>query len=346
MRDIDYNSLRREFLGIGLTGAMAGLAGCNSINVGSDEESPNIETAGFKFSYDEAAKQVQIEFIGGAAIDAGNVRIQNDAGREVLWAELGSTTAGVDEDIEAGAVAVLGPNILNWGTPIEGGETIRVIYTGKDTPATLTRYTPNSEEDQTPEDDSTTPEDGEYSFEKVLTNWSGSASTDDDEYITTIQTDGSSTAHGSPSSAQIVRTEGRTTLPQKATFEIQYTNNTVQNNMAVGLSTRDGDDTGVSGAVNIVNAEPAVDPEKTNYYTLTVSNGNDWWDADSFEVSDDTPTFEVEYDGTTARGYYNGTEIGALEVDIETPLYGRISLEDDPDTTTGDTVRLLDYSES
>jgi len=153
MRDTDYTSLRREFLGVGLTGAMVGLAGCSdsvTIKTGSDgndesTETPDIDTARFSFSYDEAANQARIEFTGGAAIDAGNVQIRHDAGREVRWAELGSTTAGPDEDIEAGAVAVLGPEILNWEAPIEGGETIRLIYTGKETPATLERYTPPGE---------------------------------------------------------------------------------------------------------------------------------------------------------------------------------------------------------
>ena len=156
MRDTDYTSLRREFLGVGLTGAMVGLAGCSdsvTIETGSDDEddgsteTPDIDTAGFSFSYDETAKQAQIEFTGGAAIDAGNVQVQHDAGREVLWAELGSTAAGPQEDIEAGAVAVLGPEILNWDAPIEGGETIRLIYIGKETPATLERYTPPGETD-------------------------------------------------------------------------------------------------------------------------------------------------------------------------------------------------------
>lgn len=151
MRDTDYTSLRREFLSVGLTGAMVGLAGCSdsvTIETGSDDEddgsteTPDIDTAGFSFSYDETAKQVQIEFTGGATIDAGNVQIRHDAGLEVLWAELGSTTAGPTEDIEAGSVAVLGPETLNWETPIEAGETIRLIYTGKETPATLERYSP------------------------------------------------------------------------------------------------------------------------------------------------------------------------------------------------------------
>jgi hypothetical protein len=139
---------------------MVGLAGCSdsvTIKTGSDDENtnenngstetPDIDTAGFSFSYDETAKQARIEFTGGAAIDAGNVQIRHDAGREVLWAELGSTIAGPREDIEAGATAVLGPEILNWEAPIGGGETIRLIYTGKETPATLERYTPPGETD-------------------------------------------------------------------------------------------------------------------------------------------------------------------------------------------------------
>jgi len=149
MRDDDYTSLRREFLGVGLTGTMIGLAGCTEyINLDTSSENndegpiPDIDTAGFRFDYDNERQAVTIEFTGGANIKAGNLQIQHEGGREVRWAELGSTTAGPDEYIKTGATAVLGSEVLNWETPIQSDGLIRVIYVGKETPATLDRYSP------------------------------------------------------------------------------------------------------------------------------------------------------------------------------------------------------------
>ena len=155
MRDTDFNPLRREFLGVSLTGAMVGLAGCSdsiTIETASDDENPdknsrstetpNIDTASFTFEYDSEAQQVAIEFTGGAQINAGNLQIQHENGNKIRWAELGSTTAGLDEDIAVGSTAVLGPDILNWATPIQTDDQIRLIYVGKETPATLDRYSP------------------------------------------------------------------------------------------------------------------------------------------------------------------------------------------------------------
>jgi hypothetical protein len=132
---------------------MIALAGCtDSINIeassnnnnseGDSASQPDIDTARFSFEYDADTQRTTIEFTGGASITAGNLRIQQDGGKEVLWPELGSTTAGSGEQIETGATAELGPNILNWGVPINSDDIIRLIYIGKDAPATLERFTP------------------------------------------------------------------------------------------------------------------------------------------------------------------------------------------------------------
>jgi hypothetical protein len=164
MHDTDYTSLRREFLGIGVTGAMVGLAGCsdsvtietrpddddteatNGENDGTSEESgnqnPNLELVELSFSYSEAEQQVTIEFAGGADIQAGNIRVQQGSETQVMWSELGSTTAAPDQNISPGATAVLSEDILNWGQPVAGDDLIRVVYTGRDSPATLERYSP------------------------------------------------------------------------------------------------------------------------------------------------------------------------------------------------------------
>jgi len=153
MRDTDYTSLRREFLGVGLTGAMVGLAGCSdsvTVETGSDDDdteestnqSPDLASVELSFSYSAAEQQMTIEFVGGADIKAGNVRLQQGSETQVSWAELGSTTSNPDQNISPGATAVLGENILNWGQPVAEDDLIRVVYTGGETPATLERYSP------------------------------------------------------------------------------------------------------------------------------------------------------------------------------------------------------------
>lgn len=147
MSSKDRSSLRREFLGLGLSGAMIGLAGCidgiapDSLS-GDDGSSAatDLDNAGFGFDYDGEAQRVTIEFTGGAQIAAGTLQIRYNDERRATWAELGSTTAGPDEDIEPGASAVVGPDVLNWETPIRGSGLIRLVYVGKETPATLERF--------------------------------------------------------------------------------------------------------------------------------------------------------------------------------------------------------------
>ena len=50
--------------------------------------------------------------------------------------------ADTNQQLDTGATAVLGPEVLNWHQPVGRGETIRLIYVGQDTPATLGRFTP------------------------------------------------------------------------------------------------------------------------------------------------------------------------------------------------------------
>lgn len=58
---------------MGFTGAMAGLAGCYNV-IGSNDEGSNIDTAGFNFSYDEVAKQVEIESSVAQQLTQGTYR--------------------------------------------------------------------------------------------------------------------------------------------------------------------------------------------------------------------------------------------------------------------------------
>jgi hypothetical protein len=154
MSNDQYTPFRRRVLSLGLTGAVVGTAGCTGmVNVetegdsesGTDdteEPSADIDAASFTFNYDLEAQQVEIVFDGGAGITASNLQVQHTSGREVIWAELGSTTAAPDEEISQGATALLGPNILNWEVPVLEDDSIRLVYVGNETPATLERYSP------------------------------------------------------------------------------------------------------------------------------------------------------------------------------------------------------------
>lgn len=146
MADGDYNHLRRQFLGLGLTGAITGIAGCaeyldrETSSEGNQSTSANIDTANFTFEYNAEAQQVTIECTESGGINGGDLQIRHESEREALWAELGSTTAGPNEEINTGATAVIGPDILNWETPIQYEETVRLIYVEKETPTTLEQF--------------------------------------------------------------------------------------------------------------------------------------------------------------------------------------------------------------
>jgi len=152
MRDTECTELRRDFLVLGISGAIAGIAGCtdsDSVESSSDNgdseadpsTSPDLDNASFSIEAHES-QQVHIEFTGGAEIEAGNLQIEQDDDREVVWAEIGSTDADHDEEIIPGETAVLGPDVSSWGGPVVEDETIRLIYTGTETPETIKRYTP------------------------------------------------------------------------------------------------------------------------------------------------------------------------------------------------------------
>ncbi|WP_135805590.1 LamG-like jellyroll fold domain-containing protein [Halorussus marinus] len=141
---------RRQFLRAGLAGSMLGLAGCARLaqvqeSDGEPEPTeapdPNLESARFRFEYDERARRVAITYRGGARIVGGDLQIRSTTGKQIAWSQLGSTTADTDEPIRADATAKLGASILNWDDPVDAGTTIRLVYTGQDAPATLGRFT-------------------------------------------------------------------------------------------------------------------------------------------------------------------------------------------------------------
>ena len=150
MKDGTWGANRRTFLRLGVTGALVSTAGCSQEFTTSSESDetertpPELERASFEFRYDTQQRRAMIEFTGGAPIRGGNVQIRTDSGKQVSWAELGSTTTDVDQRLEAGSTAVLGEEIINWGDPVAPNTSIRLVYTGQETPATLGRFEPTA----------------------------------------------------------------------------------------------------------------------------------------------------------------------------------------------------------
>jgi len=137
---------RRKFLRLcGLTGIGA-LAGCSGINTDESTQksrsTSNLGGANFDFEYVQDQDQVIIQYNGGAEIVAGDLQVRSSNGLQIQWSQLGSTVAGSNDRISPDATAVLGENVLNWEEPVSGDETIRLVHTGRDAPATLGRFTP------------------------------------------------------------------------------------------------------------------------------------------------------------------------------------------------------------
>lgn len=153
MRPDDETSGRRWFLRFAASGGIISLAGCSgepteqqsSSEGGQTEETEqtplSLDTVSFEFQYAAEKRQLSIEYTGGARLKGGNIQLQTESGRQVTWAELGSTVVNPNDRLEAGATAVIGETIINWGRPITSGELVRLVYTGQETPATLGRYT-------------------------------------------------------------------------------------------------------------------------------------------------------------------------------------------------------------
>jgi hypothetical protein len=150
MTDRGQTSRRREFLRLGLTGALLSTAGCSqqfTSSIGTDEGErtpPDLDGATFVFRYDAQSRSVEIEFTGGTPLRAGNVQIRTESGTQVSWAELGSTTTDTDQRLEAGSTAMLGEDVINWRAEVAPDESIRLVYTGQETPATLGRFEPTT----------------------------------------------------------------------------------------------------------------------------------------------------------------------------------------------------------
>lgn len=146
----EYTPRRRTFLQLGVTGALLGTAGCSqqvTTSLGTEEPErtpPDLDGATFVFRYDTQERQAVIEFTGGTPLRAGNVQIRTESGKQVSWAELGSTTTDTDQPLETGSTAVLGAEILNWDAEVAPDASIRLVYTGQETPATLGRFEPSA----------------------------------------------------------------------------------------------------------------------------------------------------------------------------------------------------------
>jgi hypothetical protein len=181
MRDDQDAPSRRRFLRTGLLGTVLGTAGCLRFAGGGNEttepatterETAGTETstntatpvptptptstpaptpmptptsepegADFLFTYDDVTRQLVIRYIGGGRLRAGSLDIRGSNGKSVGWPALGSTDASPSEILESGATATLGPDVRNWGRVPKPDETVRVVFVGQGSPATLGRFT-------------------------------------------------------------------------------------------------------------------------------------------------------------------------------------------------------------
>jgi hypothetical protein len=137
---------RRKFLRLCGLATVGTLAGCSEIDIDeSQANSPstsNLGNANFTFEYVPEREQVRIQYNGTADIIAGDLQVRSSNDLQVQWSQLGSTVAGANDLIAPDATAVLGVDIINWGEPVDADETIRLVHTGRDAPATLGRFTP------------------------------------------------------------------------------------------------------------------------------------------------------------------------------------------------------------
>ena len=142
------DSTRRQYLLTLSAMGVGGLAGCSESDIPlpqaeTDASSTDLGGANFAFEYAAEQQQLTIQFNGGAAIAGGDLQIRAATTEtRTLWSELGSTIADTDQQLDSGATAVLGPEIINWNQQVGRGETIRLVFVGQDTPATLGRFTP------------------------------------------------------------------------------------------------------------------------------------------------------------------------------------------------------------
>jgi hypothetical protein len=175
MSERDRRSSRRRFLQTAFLGTVLGTTGCLRFAGGDETTEPATteaqtterdatprptptdtatraptrtptpanqpDGATFRFEYAADEQRVVIRYAGGGRLRAGSVEIESSSSNAVGWPNLGSTIARSDEFLQQGATAVLGPNILNWEQAPDAGETIRVVFDGQGTTATLGRFT-------------------------------------------------------------------------------------------------------------------------------------------------------------------------------------------------------------
>lgn len=143
MSDERRHISRRTVLAAGLT-AVVSTAGCSAGGnaTPTPTETESFGGARFAYKYTAESETLLIQFTGGATLTGGDVEVQNTRGKQVTWAELGSTAAGSSEEIQADATAELGPDVVNWDEPVKRDDTIRLIDIGKQPPVTLSEFVP------------------------------------------------------------------------------------------------------------------------------------------------------------------------------------------------------------
>lgn len=342
---MDFDGLsRRGALQVGIGGSLLVAGGC--LRLGTSEDGGGAGEA--EFSFQASGTALDVTFEGGATLTAGAVELRSTDGTAAAWNELGSTSAAADETLQEGDVATVGPDVINWEDPVESGETVRVVFVADDgSPTTLATY-PTAETTQptgTP-----TPQRPEFT-RSVTDNWSGVVSLEPEDASLEIRNGGGyERGQNEPRDAPFggaVRTEPVDGPPFTVRFEgVEFTRNSVENNLDLGLTAetevrlfqRAHDE-----FVIVTNNEGVVD--STDDFVLQVGTGGESNHSAPFSIAGNGNDVRVTYGGATAEAHVDGERVASVSTELSGPLRGAVQLEDDPDTSASDTVRVGRYVE-
>jgi hypothetical protein len=361
---------RRNLLRAGTAGAVVLTAGCvGPLTDADDRPTPGaVSDAEFAFDYAAQSGRLSIEYRGGGQVFAGDLTVQSTAGREVAWAQLGSTAASPDEPLEPGDTATLGADVLNWERAVTTSETVRLVYLIDDAPTTLARFTPEADPTETATEEPTasplSEEDFADGFEDgardgwsvirspTVDEWSGN----NDWSVTTDAISGSYSLHvesNGDASANIIATDERVVdLSRDFTFSYAW-HTTDPSNRGPHVSLFDADgtafrDEGIAryrpeDGIGIHYGGDAIDPDGSPYSENPIRFGGTELPGGPLEA-DTAHVTRVEKRGTEATLLVDGEEYGSTSV-TDTGGY-RLALSTagtwgSPSSMTWDAIRIV-----
>jgi hypothetical protein len=146
-----WESNRRRFLRVGVTGAAVGLGGCQALGLFGGSSVPE---ASFTFAYDPTGGReggsVTVTHDDGDGVHAGRLSLRSSTGHDALWSELGSTDIAADATVTAGDAARLDATVVNWPADVGFDERIKIVYVHEETASTLDEFVPDATPTPTP----------------------------------------------------------------------------------------------------------------------------------------------------------------------------------------------------